>query len=92
VVNPTVRQQVVARRRLAVAHQHSGHLRTAIRHLEMSLALLAHQARRDLGLRDVLELQWEAALSRLLLVSLYAKIERRQAERNSASSASRSRP
>lgn len=63
-----------AHRMLGLAHVSWGNLKSAVRHLEIALGLVRRKVARAVELRDVLQLQCEAALVRLVLIRLHVRL------------------
>ncbi len=70
-----------AYRLLGLAHLTWGNDRLAVKHLEIALGLLRRRAVHAMSLRDRLRLHCEAALLRLVLVSLHSRLGEVQAAR-----------
>lgn len=69
----------IGRRCLGVAYLRAGHLRAAVKQLEIALDLLTRAGATPLSLRESLWLRLESARIRLVLRLLYAKLGMRDA-------------
>lgn len=70
-----------AYRLLGLAHLTWGNDRLAAKHLEIALGLLRRRAVRAMSLSDMLRLQCEAALLRIVLIRLHSQLGEVQAAR-----------
>jgi hypothetical protein len=66
-----------AHRLLGLGHLARGQTGSAVRHLEIALALIRQDAMRPVGLTDTARLQGETATLRLVLIRLYMRLENR---------------